>query len=138
MSAALSIDTTLCESIQAYLFLTLKEIGGEKKVCKRVLKNESDDKLTTEERKKYRLKQHSDRVIYCDEHLVLNYWNNLSIQESPIDTSPFILEEILDARKTLKNDKLYGEDFITSEMVKKLEENGVVVFQLLFNKLLEN
>ena len=55
-----------------------------------------------------------------------------------IDTSPFRLEEIHDARNSIRNDKYPGEDFITSEKIKVLEDSGIIALQQLFNDTLEN
>ena len=60
------------------------------------------------------------------------------MEQSTIDTSPFRLEEVQDARKSLKNGKSPGEDLITAEMVKALDENGIIALQRLFNEILEN
>ena len=77
-------------------------------------------------------------MLNCDEPLILNDWNNLTVEESSIDASPFRIEEIYDARKSLKNDKCPGEDLITSEMVKVLVDNGITALQRIFNEILEN
>ena len=65
---------------------------------------------------------------------MLNDWDSFEIEESIIDTSPFSLDEIKDARKSLKNNKCPGEDLITAEMVKALEENGIYALQSLSMK----
>ena len=123
---------------QRSLFKLAKEIGGVQKVCRGILKDENGNKLTTEEQKKDRWKQHFDSVLNCDEPPVLNDWDSISVQETMIDTSPFSMDEILDARKSLKNGKCPGEDLIASEMVKVMEEDGLEALQQLFNDILEN
>ena len=118
---------------QRSLFKLAKEIDGVQKVSIAVLKDVNGNKLTTEEQKKERRKQHFDSGLNCDEPQLLNEWDIFEMVESLIDSSSFSLEEIQDARKLLKSSKCPGQDPTASEMVIVLEENGIIALQRLYN-----
>ena len=110
---------------QRELFKIAKERGGKRKTYNGVVKDANGNKLTTDQDKNNRWKEHFQSVLNCAEPEVTNTWSNMNKQGLPINTSEITAAEVKQCIDKLKNHRSPGEDLITGEMLKTLGEVGL-------------
>ena len=120
---------------QRTLFKLAKELGGIERRYNGVIKDINGNKITAEQEKVRRWKEHFQSVLNCAEPLILNEWNDETRNECIINTAPFTVEEVERVLQNLKNNKSPGEDLITGEMCKAMGENGIGRLHSLINNI---
>ena len=82
-----------------------------------MIRDVNGNKITSEQDKVDRWKEHFQTVLNCEEPLITNDWNGVTQNECVINTEPITWQEVESVIKNLKNNKSPGEDIIASEML---------------------
>ena len=98
-----------------------------------MIKDARGNKLTTDQEKNDRWKEHFQNVLNCPEPEERNTWIDEDEQLLMISTSEITTEEVKQAIGQLKNHRSPGEDLITGEMLKVLGDVGIEKFTSLLN-----
>ena len=99
---------------QRKLFKLAKELGGTKKGYNGVIKDMNGNKLSSEQEKKERWKEHFSFVLNCEEPLITHDFEPQQ-RELQVDDGPIRAEEIAEALAKQKSNKSRGQDFISTE-----------------------
>ena len=111
---------------QRELFKIARELGKTHKTYNGVITDAAGNRLTTEEDKNQRWKEHFQSVLNCPEPDVVNTWSDVAQgQPLTINTAQITIDEVRNAVKKLKNHRSPGEDLISGEMLKALGEIGL-------------
>lgn len=120
---------------QRELFKIAKELGQNRKTYNGVIKDANGNKLTTDQDKNNRWKEHFQSVLNCPEPELLNSWIDANEQPLTISTSEITPAEVKDAIGKLKNHRSPGEDLITGEMLKAMGEVGLEKLTTIMNNI---
>ena len=123
---------------QRELFKIAKELGQNRKAYNGVIKDADGNRLTTDEDKNNRWKEHFQNVLNCAEPEMLNSWIDMTGQTLSINTSEITAVEVRGAIDRLKNHRSPGEDLITGEMLKAIGDVGLSKLTTILNNVWQN
>ena len=121
---------------QRKLFKIASELGQCKKSYNGVIKDSNGNKISTEEDKMRRWREHFYTVLNCEEPDIVNDWNEPLEHDTGIIMEDFQLDEVQHAIDKLRNNKSPGIDLITGEIMKSMGLASINRLVEIYNKVL--